>query len=187
MPKKSCATRTTGGEAQHHIKEVQGKEVEAKLNQLLKQFEQLEAKKTEGKKVPQPEPVKPAKPEMPAADPAMALKLLLMKSSDPKVIALARELLALLEKPTTPKPQAGQPLELEFKIEGLKLQGNKVTPVAPIEGKGGILLMTAPAPAASTLKLSGDGKTAAVVGADGSITIYDVASGKEQLKFPAKK
>lgn len=39
----------------------------------------------------------------------------------------------------------------------------------------------------SSLKLSADGKTAAVVNADGTITIYDVASGTEQMKFPAKK
>ena len=35
--------------------------------------------------------------------------------------------------------------------------------------------------------MSADGKTAAVVGADGTITIYDVATGKEQMRFPGKK
>ena len=42
----------------------QRKEVEAKLNQLLKQIEQYEAKKAEAKKAAQPEPVKPAKPQV---------------------------------------------------------------------------------------------------------------------------
>lgn len=40
---------------------------------------------------------------------------------------------------------------------------------------------------ASMLRLSSDGKTAAVVGGDGTVTIYDVASGKELMKFPGKK
>jgi hypothetical protein len=40
---------------------------------------------------------------------------------------------------------------------------------------------------ASSLKMSADGKTAAVVNADGSIVIYDVTTGKEQMRFPGKK
>ena len=83
----------------------------------------------------------------------MGLKMLLMKSSDPKVIALARELLVLLEKPATPKPGAGdpfkaevgpapakpkpgQPLELEFKFGELMLDGQKVDTAATNKRKG---------------------------------------------------
>lgn len=40
---------------------------------------------------------------------------------------------------------------------------------------------------ASSLKLAADGKTAAVVAGDGTVTIYDVATGKELMKFPGKK
>ena len=47
--------------------------------------------------------------------------------------------------------------------------------------------MTAPDPVASTLKLSADGKTAAVVGEDGSITIYDVASGQGTVEVPLEE
>lgn len=39
----------------------------------------------------------------------------------------------------------------------------------------------------STLRISADGKTAAVVSADGTVTIFDVASGKELMSFPGKK
>jgi len=53
--------------------------------------------------------------------------------------------------------------------------GERMTATAPVGG------------GASTLKLSADGKTAAVVSADGAVTIYDVATGKEIMKFSGKK
>ncbi len=197
------------------LSDTQQRELEEKLKQLLSQLQAIEAKQAETKKPGQPDTPKPVKPEgagglqfqlVPAADPAIALKLLLVKSTDPKVIALTRELLALLEKqspqkppaprdpfkgevvPDGAKPKPGQPPHLEFKFEGFNLESRKPNAGGvPDAGKGGLLMTTAPAAGASSLKLSADGKTAAVVGADGSITIYDVATGKEQLKFPAKK
>ena len=39
----------------------------------------------------------------------------------------------------------------------------------------------------ATLKMSADGKLAAIVTADGTITIFDVATGKEMMKFSGKK
>ena len=35
--------------------------------------------------------------------------------------------------------------------------------------------------------MSADGKTAAVVAADGTVTVYDTATGKEMMRFPVKK
>jgi hypothetical protein len=116
------------------------------------------------------------------------------------VAALAKELLAQLKKQPAPpgfgggvpfkfefapapggeKPKAeatpGTPLQLELKVEGGK-HLFMVVPEGPKPGGVG----------GSTMRMSADGKTAAVVGADGSITIFDVASGKEVMKFPAKK
>jgi hypothetical protein len=101
-----------------------------------------------------------------------------------------------------------KPGSLEFKVEGQP--GAK--PGAPIEWKvqprpgvqpepqtterrvvvvgdrpGATASAAAPASGPSTLKMSADGKTAAVLSADGAVTIYDVASGKELMKFPGKK
>jgi ABC-type molybdate transport system ATPase subunit len=39
----------------------------------------------------------------------------------------------------------------------------------------------------SSLRMSADGKTAAVIAADGSVTVFDTASGKEMMRFPVKK
>ena len=57
-----------------------------------------------------------------------------------------------------------------------------------VENKGGTATATATSVGGgSMLRLSADGKTAAVVGGDGTVTIFDVASGKELMKFPGKK
>jgi hypothetical protein len=144
-------------------------------------------------------------------EPAIAALEKLAKSSDPKVAALAKELLAALPKPVTSKPgtfllewdghqPGGNPGGgLEFRLEGPPLA--KLKPGAPIELKienfefefEPNLKVQKPQVASdtksggSTLKMSADGKTAAVVGADGSNVIYDVATGKEQMRFPAKR
>jgi hypothetical protein len=100
----------------------------------------------------------------------------LTQSKDRKIAAAAKELLDLLVKakppgvtpPNPPKPDPkATPKGVELKIEGL-------TFVLDIGSE-------------SSLKLSFDGKTAAVIGTDGSVTVYDVATGKEVMKFPAKK
>ena len=100
-------------------------------------------------------------------------------SRDPKIAAAAKELLELLTKaspvanppapqnPYKPEPQANpKPVELKF--------------------EGGFFLMNVGG-GESSLKLSVDGKKAAVTGIDGTVTVYDVTTGKELMKFPAKR
>jgi hypothetical protein len=102
----------------------------------------------------------------------------LSKHADPKVAELARQLLAHLEQ-KQPWPQ-----KLHLEIQGVKVPGAPVADLVVV-GKGA---GSAPAAAGhSSLRLSTDGKTAAVVAADGSVTIYDVATGKEVMGFPTRK
>lgn len=72
----------------------------------------------------------------------------------------------------------GKPVEGRIVVSGEKL-GDKTATIEVTKS------VTAAGP--STLKLSADGKTAAVLAADGTITIYDVATGKETMKFGGKK
>jgi hypothetical protein len=144
------------------------------------------------------------------ADPAVIALHGLLKSNDPKVVALAKELLDVLAKSQTqPGVQRGGGLDWKIvpaaplKLEGFPFSGK---PGQPLElrfetipgAKSGTVVEErkvdvarpagpAAATGASNLKMSADGKTAAVVNADGSIVIFDVATGKEQLRFPARK
>lgn len=192
------------------------KAAEDRLQQLMKQLRELEAKKAFDARNPAPPANPQANPPLgggfrpgpgtpwqaqvlpgqPVGDPAFAALQGLLKSSDPKVAALAKELLTLLPKPATlaggsgpfaggawgVKPGATAPVEPQLarlaqipnNPWGTPAGGLTRTPATTV---GGI----------SSLKLSADGKTAAVVGDDGTITVYDVASGKEQMKFAGKK
>ncbi len=192
------------------------KAAEDRLQQLMKQLRELEAKKALDAKNPAPPANPQANPPLgggfrpgpgtpwqaqvlpgqPAGDPAFAALQGLLKSSDPKVAALAKGLLTLLPKPATPaggsnpfaggawggKPGEAAPVEP-------RLNRLAQIPNNPWGTPAGGLTRT-PATTVgdiSSLKLSADGKTAAVVSADGTITVYDVASGKEQMKFAGKK
>ena len=106
--------------------------------------------------------------------------------------------------PDAPKPGAGAST-FEFKAAQPELfkvlpgnPGEKVerrivvvgdgTHAKPVEAR--VVLgekITATVAGPSTLKLSADGKTAALLSADGTITIFDVATGKEMMKFASKK
>ena len=199
--------------------EAELKKAQEQLEKLLRELKDKEAKKAEAPKPPVPPtpPAPPAKPTIAWAqlhnpvDAASALKGL-TGSKDPKVAALAKELLEHLHK-AQPKAE-GKPLELHlelakpapggnggtFEFKVLPLPGGTATPgekverrVVVVEGKpveGGRIAVAAATPAAagaSTLKLSADGKTAALLAADGTISIFDVASGKEIMKFAGKK
>ncbi|MCE9568324.1 MAG: sigma-70 family RNA polymerase sigma factor [Planctomycetes bacterium] len=215
------------------LQELEARKVaEDKLQQLLKQLHELEAKRAvEAKKaVETPKPALPVNPfqgggglqppagvtwhlasPQPPGDPAIATLQGLLKSSDPKVVAQAKELLTLLTKKQPVLgggglgggglpfrfelapggkaelvPPAGKPgtFEYELKFDVPKGDGDK--PKVVWMAETATARMTTPTAGNSSLKLSSDGKTAAVVSADGTITIYDVASGKEQMKFPRK-
>jgi hypothetical protein len=113
--------------------------------------------------------------ERPTPDVKSAIKDLTF-SKDPGIAAAARELLGLLTKaaPTTCPPGNSKNSD---KTEAMPVgrKGEGVTKVLVIERHE------------SSLKHSADGKTVAVIGTDGSITLYDVATGREWMKFPAKK
>jgi len=195
--------------------EAELKKAQEQLEKLVQQLRDQESKKREDgrKAVPDaPKPPTPARPMVWAIpshdrDASSALKELL-RSSDPKVAGLARELLGLLEKkragegqqlqfevvPAGSKP--GKPTEL--KAGGLEMKhGGQIElkfgkPTGDVKGiEKRIVVVTegssASAGATSSLKLSADGKTAAVVSSDGTVTIYDVATGKETMKFAGKK
>jgi hypothetical protein len=76
--------------------------------------------------------------------------------------------------PGTPavKAEPAKPVEARVVVVGEKL----ADPVRSVT-------FSAKAEGASTLKLSADGKTAALLAGDGTITIFDVATGKETMKF----
>jgi hypothetical protein len=126
---------------------------------------------------------------MQLSDPAVAL-IPLTRSGDPKVSALAAQLLEQLEKkgaPTTGKPMTARvTLTSESSKPGEPL---KVVVVSDSDLKTTKTAeKTVKVPEAySSLRMSADGKTAAVVAADGTVTVYDTASGKEMMKFPVKK
>jgi RNA polymerase sigma factor (sigma-70 family) len=196
-------------------KPAQKKALEDKLQQLVKQLHELESQLAkEEKRAAEPEVLKPRAAilmQVEANDPAVAALKGLLNSSDPKVVAQAKALLSQLAK----KPQASvgeTPLQVEvvpFLVELLSGDNKELVPGKPagpvqIEvyaeelkvdgGKRKVLLplddvkpKNPTAGGGSSLKLSSDGKTAAVIGVDGTITIYDVASGKEQNKFPMKR
>lgn len=217
QPKPAASPRTEVEERLQQLR-AQLQELEARkaaedrLQQLLKQLRELEGKKAVDAKNPappanpflggglQPEPgaAWQVLPGQPAADPALAALQGLLKSPDPKVAALAKELLTLLPKPAVPAPGTGP-------LAG-GAWGGKPGATAPVEPRLNRLAPAANNPwgnpaggltrtpatetsvwGVSSLKLSADGKTAAVVSADGTITVYDVASGKEQMKFSGKK
>ncbi len=156
--------------------------------------------------------VVPSQPKAgaPAAD-AQAQLRALAKHSDPKVAALAKELLERLAAPapTAPKGPKAEKLSaflLDFEVDGKGgflvggdgqkgAEGFKI--VVDTDGKGGqprvirsadvIIAKGEPAKGVSTLKMSADGKTAAVVSADGAVVVFDVATGRELMRFPGKK
>ena len=79
-------------------------------------------------------------------------------------------------------PKAGSTERRVVVVEGKPTEGHKTVTATVVEAKP-----AAPVGGANTLKLSADGKTAALLAADGTITIFDVASGKEMMKFSGKK
>ena len=82
--------------------------------------------------------------------------------------------------------KAQQPLEWKvLPRPGEELKSERR--IVVVDDKSTAHAQPAPASGSSTLRLSADGKTAAVVSGDGTVTIYDVATGKEIMKFPGKK
>jgi hypothetical protein len=187
------------------------KAAQERLKKLIAEIAAQEAKKSQ---TPKAEPPKAATPSDPAvaaleklaksSDPkvaALAKELLgAMKHSTPggdgKLLLQfdgapggKPGVLEFNIKPPPSAPKPGIPFELKFDDLKFDLQQG----VPNIKGQPNIIIVgeakggTTPAAGGSTLKMSADGKTAAVVGADGTITIYDVATGKEQMRFPGKK
>jgi hypothetical protein len=169
------------------------KKAEAELQKAKAQLDKLaKEQKEKESKGKQAEPVKPVPPTPPnpkgganepvwKQSPEQLRKAVeeLTLSKDPKVAAAAKELLAQLPKPPAPpatKPGGGE-LKLELKAEPKK---------GEIKIEGMVLVMNVGG-FESSLKMSADGKKAALIGTDGSVTIYDVTTGKELMKFPAKK
>jgi hypothetical protein len=232
--------------------EAELKKAQEQLEKLLKELKDKETKKAEAPKPPvPPTPPTPPKPTVAWAQlhntggDATAVLKGLASSKDPKIAALAKELLEHLHKAA---PKEGNAFELHLELAKPAADGNggtfefkavpakpgtefKVVPFPgapataapgekverrvvvvegkPLEGKvveGGRIVVageklgdpvrtvtvTAAAPAApaagvSSLKLSADGKTAALLSADGTISIFDVVTGKEMMKFAGKK
>jgi phage-related minor tail protein len=198
-----------------HAREVQDThlklkaELEARARELEKLRDQLadEAKKKadvvkEGV-LSKPLPPQPATgvvrwglAEQQATDPLAAIKPLI-RSDDPKVAALAAQLAELLAKKaaTTPKPAVGV-VEVGGKLVAgggpIKRPevktGSEPLKVVVVTDKSASTDKTAKVPESyASLRMSADGKTAAVTAADGSVTVFDTASGKELMRFPVKK
>jgi hypothetical protein len=128
---------------------------------------------------------------VPAADPLAALKPLL-RSEDPKVAALAAQLTELLAKKAplrvelstlqSPLRRIDEQVRLPIKVGGAPTSEPLKVVVFDRDVK-----TTKTVEAGSSLRMSADGKSAAVVAADGTVTVYDTASGKELMRFPVKK
>ena len=76
---------------------------------------------------------------------------------------------------------------LEWKVQPRPAEELKTERRIVVVGDKSTAPVQLPTSGGSTLRLSADGKTAAVVTGDETVTIYDVASGKELMKFPGKK
>ncbi|MFO0806636.1 MAG: hypothetical protein U0791_26320 [Gemmataceae bacterium] len=81
-------------------------------------------------------------------------------------------------------PKAGATERRVVVVEGKPGDGPKTVTATVV---GDVVRATTTPAGTSTLKLSVDGKTAALLSADGTITIFDVASGKETMRFSGKK
>jgi hypothetical protein len=189
----------------------------ARLHKLLNELREQENKKARpeaAKPFAPPTPPLPPAPSKPMvwttpaqgggdSSSAMAAVKGLLSSKDPKTVALARELLEHLAR-STAKPEGGAQFEfhlapspggkaIELKLESLsKVKPGagadyRVTPPAVERRVVVAAERTGPAGGSSTLKLSADGKVAAIVDADGTVTVFDVVSGKEMMKFAGKK
>ncbi|QJX00976.1 WD40 repeat domain-containing protein [Frigoriglobus tundricola] len=165
--------------------------------------------------------VVPSQPKAaaPTADAHAPLRAL-AKHSDPKVAALAKELLERLAAPAPaapkgPKAEKSGAIQLYFEADGKggfplgilsggdgKKGAEVIDIVLGTDGKGGpprvvgsadVVIAAIlpgqgePAKATSSLKMAADGKTAAVVSADGTVVVFDVATGRELMRFPGKK
>jgi hypothetical protein len=196
--------------------EAQERRAREALEDALRATREEEAKKKAADQTPKKAdaPATPARPgtgwrvvgqPQPAPDAARAALDGLTKHPDPKVAAAAKELLDRLAKaepparkaapPKAAPPKAGQPFEIEvvldpgtMKPDGLPFdfKSGRLVIVADDGKKPGAAKPAAPA-AATSLKMSADGKSAAVVSADGTVTVFDVATGRELMTFPGKK
>ncbi|HEY3787272.1 MAG TPA: hypothetical protein VGL71_00400 [Urbifossiella sp.] len=207
--KKTPATTSAAGDATATLKKLaqsSDPKTAALAKELLDQLAKISPRKAEAGQfffqiVPSGDKqAKPAKPQEFQAEivPGKPGQLELRFGDQQNKPAQPRGQLELrIEGQPQPKKPSGQ---LEFKLEGLKLEGttDKPTPAKPAPGGakpgeprvvmvGEMQLELVKQPGPSTLKMSADGKTAAVVGHDGTVTVFDVASGKELMKFPGKK
>jgi hypothetical protein len=204
---KQAAERKAAEEKLRYAREVQDAhqklkaELEARARELEKLRDQLadEAKKKaatikEGV-LSKPQPPQPATgvvrwaAEQPVADPLAAIKPLI-RSDDPKVAMLAAQLAeALAKKAPQPKPPVVVAGQLHFEGAGqtLRLESKPVATSEPLKVVVSTDKVVKVAEPVSSLRMSADGKTAAVIAADGSVTVFDAASGKELMRFPVKK
>ncbi|HUR54797.1 MAG TPA: hypothetical protein VMZ71_11745 [Gemmataceae bacterium] len=182
-------------------------ELEARARELEKLRDQLadEAKKKatavkEGV-LSKPQPPQPATGVVrlvdgkPAPDPLAAIKPLIL-SDDPKVAALAAQLAELIAKKTPQsKPPVGVPavaVKGYVDVGPIKRPevrtGSEPLKVVVVTDKSVSTDKNVKVPETyASLRMSADGKTAAVTAADGSVTVFDTASGKELMRFPVKK
>ena len=203
--KRVDAERKAAEERARYAREVQQAheklkaELEAKARQLEALRDQLAEevkRKAEAAKAQPPVGVPPgvavrrveAVPVQPS-DPTAALRAL-TKSSDSKVATLAANLLAEITKKAA--PVTGSPTTARLILTGEATKPGEPLKVVVVNDGAVKSMKTTEKPvkvpeAYSSLRMSADGKAAAVVAADGTVTVYDTASGKEIMKFPAKK
>jgi hypothetical protein len=178
--------------------EAEIKALEERLRVLMRELRERETRKAAN---PEAKPAQPAPgtrlpvqpgwmvvPAQPPMDPGIALLHGLARHPDPKIAALAKELLERMAKAPPPggaapaprAPGGVRPIEIEVEF-------------VPDGNRPGVPFVVKPAPrlvvkdeavrGTSTLKMSADGKTAAVVSADSSVVVYDVATGRELMRF----
>jgi hypothetical protein len=182
--------------------EAELKALEQKLRALMHELEARDPK-TAPKNPPapggkaQPQGIKVIEAHLLNADPAHAQLLALTKHADPKIAALATELLGLLKK----KSPKGAAIEIvlepgSFKLDkvidlkniGIVLEPGSFKFEAPAEKpRTRTPVKEESVTGTSSLKMSSDGKTAAVVATDGSVVVYDVATGRELMRFAGRK
>ena len=130
-----------------------------------------------------------------AGEPLAAIKPLIL-SDDPQVAALAAQLAELLAKkaPQSKPPVGAAAVGGKLVVEGGPIKrsevktGSEPLKVVVVTDKSVSTDKNAKVPETyASLRMSADGKTAAVTAADGSVTVFDTASGKELMRFPVQK
>lgn len=187
------------------LQEQRAAEESKKVIEAYKEAATLKFKSPESPRTPvvQPPPAPPvlgvrrvvAEPT-PSADPIAAIKLLVL-SEDPKVAALAKQLVEAMatqraDGQTKKAPQSKPPVPAVASGRLVLTAESEKRPVVVTQGEPLKVFVNTEKivkvpESYSNLRMSADGKTAAVIAADGSVTVFDTVSGKELMKFPVKK